>query len=119
MDLKKHIRSIPDYPKKGILFRDITTLIKTPEAFKYTNNKILEFWSTIYWKNYSDSEDMIRGDDNRIVIMRPPKYHENDAVYKKRGHGFIFEDRILIFFTQPLDITAHGMRNLDFEYIVN
>ena len=42
MDLKKYIRSIPDYPKKGILFRDITTLIKDPEAFKYTNDKILE-----------------------------------------------------------------------------
>ena len=42
MDLKKHIRSIPDYPKKGILFRDITTLIKDPEAFKYTNDKIIE-----------------------------------------------------------------------------
>ena len=34
MDLKKHIRSIPDYPKKGILFRDITTLIKNKDAFK-------------------------------------------------------------------------------------
>ena len=42
MDLKKHIRSITDYPKKGILFRDITTLIKNPEAFKYTNDKIIE-----------------------------------------------------------------------------
>ena len=42
MDLTKHIRSIPDYPKKGILFRDITTLIKHPEAFKYTNDKIIE-----------------------------------------------------------------------------
>mgnify|MGYP001393257415 FL=1 len=42
MDLKKHIRSIPDYPKKGILFRDITTLIKNSEAFKYTIDKILE-----------------------------------------------------------------------------
>ena len=42
MDLKKHIRSIPDYPKKGILFRDITTLIKNTEAFKYTNDKILK-----------------------------------------------------------------------------
>ena len=42
MDLKKHIRSIPDYPKKGILFRDITTLIKDPKAFKYTNDKIIE-----------------------------------------------------------------------------
>ena len=34
MDLKKFIRSIPDYPKKGILFRDITTLIKNKDAFK-------------------------------------------------------------------------------------
>ena len=34
MDLKKHIRSVPDYPKKGILFRDITTLIKNKDAFK-------------------------------------------------------------------------------------
>ena len=42
MDLKKYIRSIPDYPKKGILFRDITTLIKNPEAFRYANDKILE-----------------------------------------------------------------------------
>ena len=43
MDLKKYIRSIPDYPKKGILFRDITTLIKNPDAFKFTNDKIIEF----------------------------------------------------------------------------
>ena len=42
MDLKKHIRSIPDYPKKGILFRDITTLIKNAKAFKYTNDKIID-----------------------------------------------------------------------------
>ena len=42
MDLKKHIRSITDYPKKGILFRDITTLIKDAEAFKYTNDKIVK-----------------------------------------------------------------------------
>ena len=42
MDLKKYIRSIPDYPKKGILFRDITTLIKNPGAFKFTNDKIIE-----------------------------------------------------------------------------
>ena len=33
MNLKDHIRSIQDYPKKGILFRDITTLIKNEKAF--------------------------------------------------------------------------------------
>jgi len=42
MDLKKHIRSIPDYPKKGILFRDITTLIKNSDAFKFTNDRIIQ-----------------------------------------------------------------------------
>jgi adenine phosphoribosyltransferase len=47
MDLKKHIRSIPDYPKKGILFRDITTLIKNAEAFKFTNDKIIELAKNI------------------------------------------------------------------------
>ena len=47
MDLKKHIRSIPNYPKKGILFRDITTLIKNAEAFKFTNDKIIEISKNI------------------------------------------------------------------------
>tara|TARA_B100000676_G_scaffold223847_1_gene221172 strand:+ start:653 stop:1180 length:528 start_codon:yes stop_codon:yes gene_type:complete len=42
MDLKKHIRSIPDYPKKGILFRDITTLIKNPDAFNYAIDEIVK-----------------------------------------------------------------------------
>lgn len=42
MNLKDHIRSIPDYPKKGILFRDITTLIKNEKAFAETINQISE-----------------------------------------------------------------------------
>tara|TARA_Y200000002_G_scaffold313646_1_gene271157 strand:+ start:1405 stop:1932 length:528 start_codon:yes stop_codon:yes gene_type:complete len=42
MNLKDYIRSIPDYPKKGILFRDITTLIKDENAFYETINQIIE-----------------------------------------------------------------------------
>ena len=42
MNLKNFIRSIPDYPKKGILFRDITTLIKDENAFNETINQIIE-----------------------------------------------------------------------------
>ena len=42
MDLKEHIRSIPDYPKKGILFRDITTLIKNEKAIKECIDQIVE-----------------------------------------------------------------------------
>ena len=42
MNLKEYIRSIPDYPKKGILFRDITTLIKNEKAFAESINQIIE-----------------------------------------------------------------------------
>ena len=41
MNLKDYIRSIKDYPKKGILFRDITTLIKSENAFEETINQIV------------------------------------------------------------------------------
>ena len=42
MNLKDHIRSIKDYPKKGILFRDITTLLKDEKAFEATINEIIK-----------------------------------------------------------------------------
>ena len=42
MNLKDYIRSIPDYPKKGILFRDITTLIKDEKAFAESVDQIVE-----------------------------------------------------------------------------
>ena len=42
MDLKDYIRSIKDYPKKGILVRDITTLIKNETAFEESINQIVE-----------------------------------------------------------------------------
>ena len=42
MNLKDHIRSIQDYPKKGILFRDITTLVKNEKAFTKCIDQIVE-----------------------------------------------------------------------------
>ena len=42
MNLKEHIRSIQDYPKKGVLFRDITTLIKNEKAFSECIDQIVE-----------------------------------------------------------------------------
>ena len=42
MNLKEYIRSIPDYPKKGILFRDISTLIKDEKAFAESISQIVE-----------------------------------------------------------------------------
>ena len=42
MELKRYIRSIKNYPKKGILFRDITTLLKNEKAFVNSINQILK-----------------------------------------------------------------------------
>ena len=56
MDLKKYIRSIKDYPKPGILFRDITTLIKDPKAFSYAIDKIIEISKEIEFNKVSAIE---------------------------------------------------------------
>ena len=56
MNLKKYIRSIKDYPKKAILFRDITTLIKNPKAFNYTIDKIHEISKKIEFDKVSAIE---------------------------------------------------------------
>ena len=71
MDLKKHIRSIPDYPKKGILFRDITTLIKDAKAFKFTNDKIIEISKKIKFDKVAAIES--RG----FVFASTVSYHLN------------------------------------------
>ncbi|AKR56572.1 adenine phosphoribosyltransferase [Youhaiella tibetensis] len=42
LDLKSLVRTIPDYPKKGILFRDITTLIEDPQGFRESVKRISE-----------------------------------------------------------------------------
>jgi adenine phosphoribosyltransferase len=42
LDLKALVRSIPDYPKKGILFRDITTLIENPDGFRESVERLAE-----------------------------------------------------------------------------
>ena len=71
MDLKKHIRSIPDYPKKGILFRDITTLIKDAAAFKYTNDKIIEIANKI------DFDKVAAIESRGFVFASTVSYHLN------------------------------------------
>ena len=38
------IRTIPDFPKKGIMFRDVTTLFSNPPAFQETINEICNYW---------------------------------------------------------------------------
>ncbi len=46
-DLKKFIRDIPDYPVKGVIFRDLTPLFSNAEAFGYTIEKLYENLKTL------------------------------------------------------------------------
>ncbi len=75
MDLKKHIRDIPDFPKKGIIFKDITTLLMNGDAFKYVIDEIA--------KNYKNKKiDLVMGAEARGFIF-------GAALANKLGIGFI------------------------------
>lgn len=43
MDLSKYIASVPDYPEKGVIFRDISPLMADGEAYKYATDQIVEY----------------------------------------------------------------------------
>ena len=45
MDLKKLIRDVPNFPIKGIIFKDITTLLKEPNGY---SNALEKFWSLCF-----------------------------------------------------------------------
>ncbi len=62
MDLTPYIREIPDFPQKGVLFRDITTLLRDREAFRYTVDA--------FCKRYRDAGiDVIVGIESRGFIF--------------------------------------------------
>ncbi|MFO7891344.1 MAG: adenine phosphoribosyltransferase, partial [bacterium] len=60
--IKRLIRNVPDFPQKGVGFKDITTLLKDPKAFNQTINKLCE--------PYLDSKvDMVAGIESRGFIF--------------------------------------------------
>lgn len=75
MDLKALIREIPDFPKPGILFRDITTLLRNPEGLKHTIDLLAE-------KCADFAPDYIVGMESRGFIFGTPLAY-------KMGVGFI------------------------------
>ncbi len=65
IDLKSRIRDIPDFPKKGILFRDITTLLKDPASFQKAVDKISVFYE-------DEGVEQIVGIESRGFILGAP-----------------------------------------------
>ena len=75
MDLKSTIRTIPHWPKHGVMFRDVTTLLKDANAFGYVIDKFCE-----RYKN--DSIDLVAGIESRGFIL-------GGAIAHKLQKGFI------------------------------
>ena len=74
MDLKKKIRNIPNFPKPGILFRDITTLLQDYEAFKYVIDTLTERCRTL-------GIDVIVGIEARGFIIGAPVAYNMGASF--------------------------------------
>jgi adenine phosphoribosyltransferase len=75
MDLKQHIRHVPDFPKAGILFYDITTLLKDPRGFRAT----VDLLATPY---EGQGIDVVVGIESRGFIL-------GAAVAQRIDAGFI------------------------------
>ena len=93
MDLKKYIRSIPDYPKKGILFRDITTLIKDENAFKSCIDKIAEISKKVNFDKIAAIES--RG----FIFSSPLAYIVNKPIVLLRKENKLPADKYSVDFT--------------------
>lgn len=68
MDLKPLIRDIPDFPKAGILYRDITTLLQNPKGFGFVIDQFTELYQ-------DESIDYIAGIESRGFIFGTPLAH--------------------------------------------
>ena len=69
IDLKDYIASIPDYPTKGILFRDVTPLVDDGEAFKEAVRQLAEYAKSV-------GADLIAGPESRGFIFGCPTAYE-------------------------------------------
>ena len=80
-DLKAAIRTIPDYPKPGIMFRDITTLLGNPRAFRRAIDELVQPWA-------GSKIDKIAGIEARGFIIGGAVAHQLSAGFipiRKKG----------------------------------
>ncbi len=81
MELKNFIRDIPDFPQKGVMFRDITPLVKNPEAFKYAIDTIAEELGKY------DFDLIVCPEARGFIIAAPLAYKLNKGLVPVRKPG--------------------------------
>src|SRR5216110_4071585 len=80
-DLQSSIRAIPDYPKPGIVFRDITTLLGNPRAFRRVVDELVQPWA-------GSKIDKVAGIEARGFIIGGAIAHQVSAGFvpiRKKG----------------------------------
>jgi adenine phosphoribosyltransferase len=103
MDFKTVIRTIPDYPKAGILFRDITTLLGNPRAFRRAVDELVQPWA-------GAKIDKVAGLEARGFILGGAVAHQLGVGFipvRKKGklpHSVIGEDYQLEYGTDRVEI---------------
>ena len=109
MDLKTAIRTIPDYPKKGIMFRDITTLLGHPRAFRAAIDALVQPYAGV-------RIDKVAGIEARGFILGGAVAHQLSVGFvpvRKKGklpHTVIGEDYDLEYGTDRVEIHADAVK---------
>src|ERR1700689_2587116 len=109
MDFKTVIRTIPDYPKKGIMFRDITTLLGHPRAFRAAVDALVQPYCGM-------KIDAVAGMEARGFILGGAVAHQLGVGFipvRKKGklpHTVIGEDYALEYGTDRLEIHTDAIK---------
>jgi adenine phosphoribosyltransferase len=109
-DLKAMVRTIPDYPKPGILFRDITTLLGDPRAFRRTVDQLVDPWA-------GSKIDKVAGIEARGFIIGGAVAHQVSAGFvpiRKKGklpHSTVRMAYSLEYGMDEMEMHADAMRS--------
>ena len=111
-DIKRYIRTIPDYPKPGILFRDITTLLADPHGFRATVDELM-------WPFLKQHIDFVVGIEARGFILGGAIAHELGTGFipiRKKGklpHHVIGRDYQLEYGVDTIEVHADALKKGD------
>jgi adenine phosphoribosyltransferase len=118
MDLKSVIRTIPDYPKPGIMFRDVTTLIGAARAFRVAVDQMVQPWA-------GAKIDMVAGTEARGFILGGAVAHQLSVGFtpvRKKGklpYRTIAEDYELEYGTDTIEIHVDAIKEGDRVLLVD
>ena len=118
MNLKDFIRSIKDYPKKGILFRDITTLIKDENAFAETIDQIVERSKKFHFDKVAaiESRGFVFASAVSYVLKKPLIMFRKKSKLPSEVHSVDFE---LEYGTATIEVHKDSINKNDSVLIID